>query len=143
VFFFMDKVKFDSDVLKWISFFDRCTGVAPRDCFVDDFDCLVFVVPGDKIGLAIGKGGLNVRRLRDSFKRSVRVVGFDEDVCVFVKNVFRPVEVGEVSFVDGVVCVKSVDVKNRGLLIGRGGSNLRNVEGVVRRFFEVKEVRVE
>jgi len=42
----------------------------------------------------------------------------------------------------GIVTIAGPDSKTKGLLIGRNAQNLRNLEANVRRYFEVKEIKV-
>ena len=140
----MDKIKYDVEGLKLISFFGKLTKVHPKDFFSDDFNNLIFVVPSDKIGLAVGKGGANVKKLKDLSKKNVRVIAFDEDAVAFVRNVIRPVKVSDAVLTDNIIVLTSEDTKSRGVLIGRNAANLRNIESIVKRFFpSIEEVKVE
>ena len=44
---------------------------------------------------------------------------------------------------DRIVIMISKNTKTKGLLIGRQAKNLRNLEKVVNRYFEVEEIKVE
>ncbi len=95
-----------------------------------------------EIAKAIGKGGQHVRNLEMRVKKRVKVVEFHTDVLQFVKNLVAPVELREVKMQDTTVFMSAKDLKSRGLLIGRGASNLRLFEAVVKRYFPIKEIRV-
>jgi len=137
----MAKIKYDNTLLKIMSFFESATGAKLRDCFIDDTGELVFVVEPAQMGLAIGRGGANVKRLEVSLKRKIRIIEFSDDVISFVKGLIHPFKAKEIKLTDRVVTIDA-DAVSRGYIIGRGGSSLRNYESIVKRYFPVKEIRV-
>jgi hypothetical protein len=48
----------------------------------------------------------------------------------------------EIAEEDGVFILTPVDLKTRGMLIGRNATNLRAFESIVQRYFPVKEIKV-
>jgi hypothetical protein len=51
-------------------------------------------------------------------------------------------ELKEAKLEDTTLFLAAKDLKTRGLLIGRGASNLRLFEAIVQRYFPIKEIRV-
>ena len=83
-----------------------------------------------------------MRNLENKLKKRVKIVEYHTDVMQFVKNVVAPLELKEVKMEDSTVFLSAKDLKTRGLLIGRGASNLRLFEAIVQRYFPIKELRV-
>ena len=138
----MQRIRYDNTLMKLMSFFETVTKARLKDCFVDQNGMLVFVVEPAQYGLAVGRGGSNVKRLEASLKRKVKVVEFSDDLVQFVESLIQPLKAKNVSVADGVVTIAPESSESRGYLIGRAGKNLRNMESVIQRYFPIKEVRV-
>ena len=135
------RIKYDNALIKLMSFFESATKAKLKDCFVDSTGLLVYVVEPAQYGLAVGRGGSNVKRLESVLKRKVKIVEYSDDILSFVASLVLPIRASNVSFADGVVAVTAYP-ESRGYLIGRGGKNLRNYESILRRYFPVKELKV-
>ena len=138
----MVRVKFDQETLGLSSIFSRITRANVKDCFKEG-EVLYFVVSTGELGKAIGKGGVMIKKVQDKFGKKVRVIEYRNDVVSFVRNVIYPVQVQEIVDEEGVIFIRDEDRRKKGLLIGRSGSNLAFINKVVKRFFGVKEVKVE
>ncbi|MBI4150239.1 NusA-like transcription termination signal-binding factor [Candidatus Woesearchaeota archaeon] len=137
-------IKYDAELLKAMSFFEKATYAKLKDCYVDKhIDMVTFVVMPGELGKAVGKGGTNVKRLEQAFKKRIKVVEYADDLLQFIKNMIMPLRVTTVEQQDDVVILHDEDMKTKGLLIGRNAQNLRNLEENVRRFFPaLKEIKV-
>ncbi len=127
--------------MQLISVFENLTGSKIKDCFDHD-GLLYFVVQEGQIGLALGRKGSNIRRLERVFNRKIKIVEFNPDINRFINNIIFPLKTEEQSIEDGVITLKTGDLKTRGLLIGRGGQNLRRYENLAKRYFQLKEIKV-
>jgi len=135
------KIKLDSDTMKFMSLFENITKANATDCFKQG-ERIVFIVNKGKAGPAVGKGGGNIRRLEMLLKKKIKVVEHDPDLIEFVKNVIHPLQAKEISENEGIVTIAPADSVTRGYLIGRGAVNLRQFEEIVKRYFDIKELRV-
>ena len=135
------RIKYDFNLIKFISMFESLTNASVKDCF-NQGDKLVFVVKENQIGKALGKGGSNIKRLENSFKKKIRIIEFNPDLFQFIKNVVYPLKVSDIAEEEGVITITPIDSKTRGYLIGRAAVNLRNTEDIVKRYFEFKELKV-
>ena len=135
------RIKYDSQLMKLMQYFESATRSKLKDCFVDGNGILTFVVEGN-VGLAIGKNGVTFRKLQSSLKRKIRIVAFSDKVEEFVKNFLQPLKVKEIKLMEDKTVVITAGPESRGYVIGRGGSNLRVLEDAARRYFEVKEMKI-
>ena len=136
------KIKFDIDIMKFISMFERITKTNAKDCFKQDKK-IIFIVNEGMAGKAVGKGGSNIKKLEGLFRKKVRIVEFNPDLIEFVRNVVHPLQAKEIREEEtGVVIITPIDSTTRGYLIGREAVNLRGFEEIVKRYFEVKEIKV-
>ena len=59
----MNKIKFDSDLMKLITLFESMSGAKVKDCIANEK--LIFVVEENEMGKAIGRSGVNIKRIRN------------------------------------------------------------------------------
>ncbi|MBW2968327.1 NusA-like transcription termination signal-binding factor [Candidatus Woesearchaeota archaeon] len=138
------KIVYDQETMKKMALFETITHAKVKDFFDDEIQGrLVFIVQPGNLWKALGKKGANVKKLEEKFKRKIKVVEFSEDKLEFIKNMVQPLRVSDVTEDDdGIVTIKHEDMQVKGLLIGKNARNLRNLENNVRRFYEVKEIKV-
>ncbi len=135
------KIKYDARLIKLMSFFESATRARLKDCFIDANGVLTFIV-ADNIGLAIGKGGATAKKLESALKRKIKIVAFSENLEEFLRNLLMPLKIRGVEVKDDRTVVISPEPESRGYIIGRAASSLRNCESIIRRYFDVKELKV-
>ena len=115
------------------------------DCVIDDrFERIIYIIkPGD-MGLAIGKGGDNIKKLARVLGKRIEMVEYDESREAFVSNMSKPAEVASVVFGDEAVEVSVSERSNFGLAIGKGGATIEKARLLVRRFFgrDIAEIEI-
>ena len=121
-------IKLTTDQIRLISLFQNVTKTTARDCLDDEKqNKIIFVVNEGKMGLAIGKGGSNIKSLQNILKRNVELVEHFDDPIKFLKNILNPKFVNEVKLdtkQDGSSqAIVIVDQGNKGLVVGREGRN--------------------
>ena len=136
----MNRIKYDSELIKLITLFESMTGASVKDCIADDK--LTFIVEENEMGKAIGKGGANIKKLEHALKKRIRVIEFNDDVTKFVRNMAYPSQVAEIKNENGIVTIDGKDSNTRAMLIGRNRQNLIQINDIVKRYFEVKEIKV-
>ena len=139
----MIKIKYDVNLLGLMSTFEKITGAKLADCFIDDNELLTFVVEKNNLRRAVGKNGLTVKKLESLMKRKIKVVENSSELLKFIQNYIYPLKVDDIRQENCIIIITSQDTKTKGLLIGRQAKNLRNLERVVKRYFEVEEIKVE
>ena len=121
--------------------FDNITRAKLKDCIVED-DRIIFVVSEGELGKALGKNAENVKRLFIVLKKKIKIVEYSSELTKLVKNFVHPLKVDNITEENGIVTIESSDSKAKGLLIGRSASNLRRLEEYIRRYVDVKEIKV-
>lgn len=127
--------------MKFMSMFERVTRSNLKDCFESN-ELLIFIVQPGQIGKAIGKSASNIKKLEQMFNRKIKIVEFNPQKIQFIKNIIYPLKIKEIEDIEGIVTLTSGDSKTRGILIGRNAQNLRGTESIVKRFFEIQEIKV-
>ena len=135
------KVVFDVNALNTMKLFDRITRASLKDCIIEE-ERIIFVVSEGELGKALGKQAMNIKRLLETLKKKIKIVEFSSDKLKFISNFIHPLKVDSITEQDGIVMLESHDTKTKGLLIGRAAQNLRKLEEYVRRYYDVKEIKV-
>ncbi|MEM4272313.1 MAG: NusA-like transcription termination signal-binding factor [Candidatus Bilamarchaeaceae archaeon] len=124
--------------LKLIRLFESITGVIPSD-IVQLEEGLVFLVDDRTIGKAIGKKGVNIQRLRQSFNnRQVLIVRDAPSPEEFLKGFFNNVEILSYEMREAPgqrVAFLTVPDSQRGIAIGKGGLRVKAAKAIMKRKF--------
>lgn len=136
-------IKFDTDTIRKINLFEEITGVEVKDCIINK-DSAHFVVDEDKIGMAIGKNGRTVKKVKNNLDKDIRLYGYSEDIEEFVENLV-PTDINgvDVDANDERVATIHVDRNNRSRVVGRNGRNIDIIKRFLKREFDIDDVRVE
>ena len=140
-------IKLTTDQIRLISLFQNVTKTTARDCLDDEKqDKIIFVVNEGKMGLAIGKGGSNIKSLQNILKRNVELVEHFDDPIKFLKNILNPKFVNEVKLdtkQDGSSqAIVIVDQGKKGLVVGREGRNAEKARLFAKRYFDISSVQI-
>ncbi|MEW5896092.1 MAG: NusA-like transcription termination signal-binding factor [Nanoarchaeota archaeon] len=136
----MKRLILDQEAFALSSIMERITGAHVKDCFKDE-ETIYFVVRVGELGRAIGKGGINIRRVQNELGKRVKIIEYRDNAVDFVRNVIYPASVEEIVEENNGIVIKDSSRKTKSILIGRGGKNLKMINRAVSRFFN-KEVRV-
>ncbi|MBI2542529.1 NusA-like transcription termination signal-binding factor [Candidatus Woesearchaeota archaeon] len=136
----MSKMKLDSESLKLIALFEANTGAKVKDCIQNEK--LIFIIEENDIGKAIGRNGSNIRKMEGMLKKKIKLAEFSSDVLQFVKNFVYPAEISDVTIENGIVAIHGKDTATRAMLIGRERHSINHLANIVKRYFDVKEVKV-
>ena len=140
-------IKLTTDQMRLISLFQNVTKVTAHDCIDDEKqDRIIFVVNTGKMGLAIGKGGSNIKSLHNILKRNVELVEYFDDPAKFLKNMLNPKLVNDVRLdkkQDGSLhAVVIVDPVKKGIVVGREGRHAEKARLFAKRYFDISNVLI-
>ena len=140
-------IKLSTDQMRLISLFQNVTKATARDCLDDEKqNRIIFVVNEGQMGLAIGKGGSNIKSLQNILKRNVELVEHFDDPVKFLKNILNPKLVNEVKVdtkPDGSLqAIVIVDHGKKGLVVGREGRNAEKARLFAKRYFDISTVMI-
>lgn len=136
----MKKV-FDIKSIQYLTLFNNITKINAKDCIVQDTQ-IIFIVNMADVGIAVGIKGVNVKKLEQKFKKKIKISGYSENIKDFIKSLVAPLQLEEITEEKDIVILTAKDLKTRGLLIGRTASILKAYEKIVKRFFPIKELKV-
>jgi len=138
-------LKLDTECIRYIALFENLTGTAPRDCMVMD-DQVVFVIKPGEMGLAIGKNGEHVNRVKKALSKHVEIVEYAEKPEEFLVNAFRPVVPRKINITrkeDKTTAYVEVPVLEKGLAIGKNGRNIKKIRNLAKRHHNIDHVIIQ
>ncbi len=129
-------VTLTAELIGYINTLENLSRAKVKDAFIDKNGILVFIVDHGEIGKAIGKGGINIRRLSGLLKKKVKLIEFNENVLEFVKNCIQPLQ-ASITSEENTITLESPDTTVKAKLIGRDKQNLIALKELVNRYFKV------
>ena len=143
----MTEVKLTTEGIRYIALFESLTQAIARDCYVDDEnDRVIFVVKKGDMGLAIGKNGNNINRVKRSIGKHIEIVEYSDEVNEFVANALQPVFVKKVQVVvkeNRKLAYVEVMSKDRGIAIGKNGRNIQKAKVLAQRHHGLADVIIQ
>lgn len=116
------------------------TGAKVKDLIAGEK--LIFIIKEGEMGKAIGKNGVNIKRMEDKLKKKIRLIEFSNDVLQFIKNVIHPLEASDIKNDGGIINIYGKDVHTKSMMVGREHQNINNLKDIVKRYFEINEIKV-
>ncbi len=140
-------IKLTSKEMRFIALFESITGAAVRDCILDeDANRAIFIVKEGDVGMAIGKGGKNIRLLERMTSKKHEIIEYSDDPAQFIKNALKPAHVNEIRITekpDGKsIAVVAVNPRDKGVAIGRNGRNAERIRFLAKRYFQIQNVSI-
>ena len=143
----MPAVKLSQTEMQYITILQGVVNVTIMDCIVDEEENkVVFVVSEGQAGLAIGKRGVNINRLKELISKDVEIIEHSSDPAKFIKNCFLPIVIREINLQErrnGKTATVEVDNKDKGRAIGRSGKNINKIKNLVLRQFDISDVMIK
>ena len=134
------RVKYDSELIKLMALFESMSGAKLKDCIASDK--ILFIVEENDMGRAIGKNGANIKKFENKIRKKVKLAEFSDDVLQFVRNLVYPADVAEIKNDGGFITIRGRDSSTRAMLIGREKQNINSINSIVKRFFDIKEIKI-
>ena len=143
----MPEIKLTAEEMRYIALFQDLTRATVRDCIIDNNENrIIFLVkPGD-MGLAIGRNGINIKRLKKLLGRNIEVVEHADTIEELAKNALAPARVLNVKVFQTPSGKKKVIVtvnpQDKGIAIGKAGRNVARARMILKRYFDIDSVIV-
>ncbi len=129
-------ITLNQEIIGYINVFENATRASVKDCFLED-DTIVFVINSGNMGLAIGKGGRNIKHVSSLLHKKISIIEFNPDPVAFIKNLIFPVKPKDVKLQDNNLIITAHDTKEKGKIYGRERTNLKRVQEIVSKYFPI------
>ena len=138
------KFRLSSDEIKFITLFESTTGAKVKDC-IQEGDAMGFLVSEGHMGLAIGKAGTTIQKIRKMFGRPVWVAEYSNDPKSLLKNFFTPVKMADIKIQEEngeKAAILYIRRSDRSAVIGHDGMRIRLAKKIVRRHANVHDILI-
>ena len=135
----------DMQLMRYINLFAKVSNVSTTHCFVYN-NIIIFAVPYDKVYMAIGKNGGNMKRLGEILRKKIKVVELPRDesqeqIENFVSHIVEPISFNKIEIYEGIVSI-SAGRQNKAALIGRNRAREQELEDILKKFFHVQKLKI-
>ena len=134
-------MKLDMELIGYINLFEKITRCHVKDTFPYS-DKLLFVVGNGEASKAVGKKGVNIKKISDMINKKLKIVEFSVDPATFVKSFISPIKAQSIEVVENVIEITVRGRQEKGLLIGRDRNNLNSLKEVVKKYFKIEDVKI-
>lgn len=140
----MARIRLSTEEIKYMNLFESMTGASVEDC-VQEEDSIGFIVKKGDMGLAIGKGGANIERVKSAIRKGVWVMEGADQVDEFIRNMFSPTKIRNVRMSPGPEKVLTLEVsrKDASRVIGQNGGRIKIAKKLAERHFDVDDIKVK
>lgn len=143
----MSGLKLNTDSIRYIALFESTTGARVMDCIVDDVNGrVIYLVKHGDMGIAIGKGGEHINKLKKSIGKHIEIFEYCDDVETFIRNISQPASINTMKIVmrNGKKAVSiSVSDNDAGSFIGKNGNNIERMKTLLQRHYNINDVIIE
>ncbi|OYT41436.1 MAG: transcription elongation factor NusA [Candidatus Altiarchaeales archaeon ex4484_43] len=141
----MGRFRLGAEEIKYMTLFETLTGAMVKDC-VQVQNAMGFLVNEGDMGLAIGKNGSNIERVRQVIGKSIFVMEFSDSVKEFIRNLFRPIKIRQIRIYElnneRIVDV-DIDKKDRRKAIGQEGIRIKIAKELSKRHYNIDNINIK
>ena len=131
---------FDTETIRLMTLFENVTGAPVKDCLIEN-DTIYFIIEEGKVGIAIGKNGNSVKHAEKMVGKTIKLFEFSKELNKFVKNLIpQATEVRIRNENEKVIIEIRVEKKDRAVVIGRDGRNLKLFKELLQRSHKVNDL---
>ena len=135
----------DMKHMRYINLFSRISKVSTTKCFMYN-NQIIFAVPSSKISRAIGKGAVNVRRLREILGKKIKIISMPslddkEGISKFVTDVVDPIEFSKIDVRNDSVVI-TAGRQSKAALIGRNRVREKELSDILKNYFGILRFKI-
>jgi len=141
----VSRIRLGSEEIRYMTIFENLTGAGIKDC-VHSENIMGFLVNQGDMGLAIGKSGSNIEKVRKATGREILVMEFSDDATEFVRNLFQPIKVRRIkihSADNEKVAIVEVNRNDRKKVIGHGGHKIKIAKSLASRHHNINDIKIK
>ncbi|WP_069806598.1 NusA-like transcription termination signal-binding factor [Vulcanisaeta thermophila] len=143
----MPSIRLTEEEIRYVALFEKITGITPRDAVIDpQYNRIIFIVDKNFAPLAVGKGGVNIRKLEELIGKDVEVVEYGETPEELIKNSLYPARVLSVKITklpnNGSIAIATVQGEDKAIALGRQKRNINRAKLLAKRYFDIDGVRI-
>ena len=102
---------------------------------------LIFIVPELELSKAIGQNGVNAKKISATINKKIKIISYNSDKGEFVKSIISPIKFKELKFDDNSLVIKA-GTQSKALIIGKNSVRLKELKGILERYFKIDNIRI-
>jgi transcription termination/antitermination protein NusA len=139
-------LKYDASAMKYFSVFENVTKTSLKDCFLTN-NTLIFCVESGKAKLAVGKDGLNIKKLNNMLNKDIKVIEFSKNIVDLVRNSIFPLRTKSIEIVEEedkkIINISFKSSKERRILLDNDQKKLKLLKEIIKRYDpKVTDIRI-
>jgi len=141
----VSRIRLGSEEIKYMTIFENLTGAGIKDC-VHSENIIGFLVDQGDMGLAIGRSGSNIEKVKQATGREILVMEFSDDLTEFIKNLFKPIKVRQVRIhksENEKVAIVEVNRNDRKRVIGHNGHKIKIAKSLANRHHNINDIKIK
>lgn len=141
----MGTIKWGADEIKNMTLFEILTGVSAMDCVSVD-DAAGFLVEENDMGMAIGKNGESINKVRDKLGKQVFLMQHSQDIEKFIIYALHPAYVRSVRISDttkGKIASADISKEDYRKAVGEGNKKLAIAKLFANRMFDIEDIIIK
>ena len=139
--------KYNAESLRYMTLFSRITRIMPLECFLANKH-VVFILRKGTAARAIGKEGKNIKQIKNSLKKEIKVVEQASSVEKLVENYLFPIRPRKVELEEDddnnkIVVITFRIRGERQTLLGNNKQGLSCIKEIINHFYpQIKTVKI-
>lgn len=138
-------IKLDTDSLRYIAALENATGSEVMDCVVEN-DTILYIVKNGQIGMAIGKGGENAKKIGNALGKRIKIVELTPNPVKFTNNILKNIAVKNINLEEkdgNQKIIIEADFRTKGIILGKGGKKIQILKDLLKRHHNIQDVIVK
>ncbi len=134
-------MKLGKSEIHYINAFEDLAGVSARDCLARENE-IIFLVNSKQMGLAIGKNGQTIAKVRERMGKNIELFEYGENAEDFVRKAFYQIKIRDLAFSEREgrkVLVASFDAEQRKKAL-QNLSKLRKLKEILKRNYGIDDL---
>lgn len=134
-------IKFSKEDLQNITLFENLTKTSVVD-HIATKNTYYFIINIKSLGDVIGKNGFKIKRIQIKMKKDIKIFKYSNKLDEFVRNIVS-VPVKKIEIIkegDKKIVKVSVDKRNRPLVVGKGGNNIKIIGKFLKREHSIDDI---
>ncbi len=129
--------KLDLKIIGYISTFEKITRTHAVD-FFENRGQLTFLTKENTASKAIGKGGINIKKLSNMLNKKVRIIELTKDPKKFLTSLIFPIKPTSIEQEKDIITIKTNSTEDKARIIGRDANNFQRFNSLLERHYKLK-----
>ncbi|OQX22438.1 MAG: hypothetical protein BWK75_00725 [Candidatus Altiarchaeales archaeon A3] len=141
----MNTIRWSADDIKNMTLFEILTGVSARDC-VSAGDAMGFLVDENDMGMAIGRNGESIDKVRGKLGKQVFLMQYSSEIQKFIMYSLHPAYVKSVRILDttnGKIASADISKEDYKKAVGEGNKKITIAKLFARRMFDLSDIVIK